>query len=72
MYRVISWLAVALNLMGALCVAYNLRTIGYMLFIVGAVIFVFAEYRNKNTPQVALNGAYLFINILGFYHAVKN
>lgn len=72
MHRVISWLAVALNLTGALFVAYNLRPIGYLLFIVGALIFVFIEYRNKNCPQVALNGAYLFINILGFYHAFKN
>ena len=72
MMKYFAWLAVIISLMGALLVAHNIRAQGYCGFIVGAIIFVLTECKNKNYPQVSLNAAYLLINILGLYHAIKN
>jgi nicotinamide riboside transporter PnuC len=72
MTKNVAWLGVLSNLLGALLVAYNGRILGYSFFVIGALIFILTEYRNRNNPQVTLNGAYLFINVLGLYHAIKN
>ena len=70
MIKFISLLATAISIIGAFFLAFRVFQTGYTLFIVGTIIFIIVEYRQRKFYLVALNSVYLLTSIIGLYHAL--
>jgi hypothetical protein len=71
MLKFLIWFSTAVSVAGAFFLAFRSFQIGYSLFIVGTIIFIFVEIKQRKLYLVALNSVYLLTSLIGFYHAFK-
>lgn len=69
MIHYLKWIGTILSLAGALLVALHHVLPGYALFIAGSLAMLLAAKVQRDGAYLALNGAYLCINLLGVYNA---
>lgn len=70
--NVLQWIGTISGLLGALLVAIGIFFIGYLLFIISSVSWVFAGIKLNNSPITTLNTGFLLINLIGFINLGLN
>lgn len=65
----IKWIGTITNIIGAFLVASQLFLLGYILFAVGSISWLYIGYKAKDNALITLNGVFMLANILGLYNA---
>ena len=65
----LKWIGTIASIAGSFIVAMKLFLIGYCLFIVGSVSWLYVGIRQREIPLIVLNGTFLCANFLGLYNA---
>jgi hypothetical protein len=65
----ISWLGTFSSVAGSFTVAMKFLVAGYSLFLIGAVSWLIVGIVRRDSALIALNGAFLFANLIGLYNA---
>jgi hypothetical protein len=63
--KVIEFLGVVSGIVGSFLVARGVLDIGFCLFLVSSVCLLTSAYKQKNGNLMALQGTFLFSNVLG-------
>ncbi len=63
--KVIEFLGVVCGIVGSFLVARGVLDIGFCLFFVSSVCLLSSAYKQKNGNLMALQGTFLFSNMLG-------
>lgn len=68
--KIISWIGTISSIVGSFTVALQSLMLGYTLFLVGSVSWLYVAIRQKNMSLGVLNATFLCANILGLYKAL--
>jgi len=69
MIKFFSWLGTLASIVGAFMVATKIVFLGYCLFIIGSVSWLFVGIKNRDMPLIVLNGTFLLANLVGLYNS---
>ena len=70
--NILQWIGTISGLLGALLVAIGIFFIGYLLFIISSVSWVFAGIKLNNSPITTLNIGFFVVNVIGFINLGLN
>ena len=66
----IRWIGTLASIVGSFVVASKIFVLGYCLFMLGSVSWLWVGIRSRDTALCVLNGTFLCANILGLYNAL--
>jgi hypothetical protein len=66
----IGWIGTVASVIGSFVVAFQVLVMGYILFLVGCVCWLWVATKSRNTSLGVLNGFFLVANIIGLWKAV--
>lgn len=66
MNKIIAWFGTGTNIAGSFLVALQVSLLGYTLFMLGSVSWIYTAAKNRDKPLLVLNLAFLCANIIGF------
>jgi hypothetical protein len=69
MIKMISWFGTLVSIIGAFCVASQIILIGYILFSLGSISWLYIGIIKKDSALYILNGTFFLANILGLCNA---
>ena len=69
MIKYISWLGTMVSIIGAFCVASQIILIGYILFSMGSISWLYVGFVKRDNALCVLNGTFFIANLLGLYNA---
>lgn len=69
MMNLIKWLGTITSIIGAFTVANGLYTVGYSMFIIGSISWLYTGIRARDNALITLNGIFFLANIMGLYNA---
>lgn len=64
-----SWIGTLSSVLGSFTVALKFFLMGYALFVVGSVAWLYVGVVRRDNALIALNGAFLLANLIGVYNA---
>ena len=64
---VISWVGTVASIVGSFLVAFGILGVGYVLFLVGSLAWLFVAVYKKDMALGSLNGVFFAANIVGLY-----
>ena len=70
MIKMISWFGTMVSIIGAFCVASQIILIGYILFSLGSISWLYIGIIKKDSALYILNGTFFIANMLGLYNAI--
>ena len=70
MIKMISWFGTMVSIIGAFCVASQIILIGYILFSLGSISWLYIGIVKKDSALYILNGTFFIANMLGLYNAI--
>ena len=70
MIKMISWFGTMVSIIGAFCVASQIILIGYILFSLGSISWLYIGIIKKDSALYILNGTFFMANMLGLYNAI--
>ena len=70
MTKMISWFGTMVSIIGAFCVASQIILIGYILFSLGSISWLYIGIIKKDSALYILNGTFFIANMLGLYNAI--
>ncbi len=65
----IKWIGTITNIIGAFLVASQLFLLGYIMFAIGSISWLYIGCKAKDNALITLNGVFMLANILGLYNA---
>lgn len=65
----IAWIGTAASMVGSLLVSFGILKAGFCFFIVGAGLWLYLAWRDKNKPLFWLNMWFMGCNIIGLWRA---
>lgn len=65
----IAWVGTATSILGSFAVALGYMQLGYSLFIVGSISWLWIGWTKRDWPLITLNGTFFLANIVGFSRA---
>jgi len=66
----IGWIGTVASVIGSFVVAFQVFVLGYILFLVGCVCWLWVALKSRNVSLGVLNGFFLVANIIGLWKAV--
>lgn len=69
MLKIVKWLGTASACSGSYTLALGFNLAGYTLFLLGAVLWIFAAVKDKDWANLTMQGFFLGANIIGFSRA---
>lgn len=66
----IRWIGTLASIVGSFVVASKVFVLGYCLFMLGSVCWLWVGIRSRDVALCVLNGTFLCANILGLYNAL--
>ena len=69
MIKYISWFGTMVSIIGAFCVASQIILIGYILFSMGSISWLYVGFVKRDNALCVLNGTFFIANLLGLYNA---
>lgn len=61
----IGWIGTVASVIGSFVVAFQVFVLGYILFLVGSISWLWVAIKSRNTSLGVLNGFFLVANIIG-------
>jgi hypothetical protein len=61
----IGWIGTVASVIGSFVVAFQILVIGYILFLVGCVCWLWVSFKTRNLSLGVLNGFFMCANIIG-------
>lgn len=65
MLKFLGWSGTVINIVGSFLIAFKLAVLGYVLFLIGAVCWLYVAIKNRDSALAVLNLAYVTANIIG-------
>jgi uncharacterized membrane protein len=69
MEKLIGWIGTATSIVGSFAVASKFFLLGYCLFLVGSVSWLYLGIKRKDTALSVLNATFLCANLLGLWNS---
>ena len=69
MIKYVSWFGTMVSIIGAFCVASQIILIGYILFSMGSISWLYVGFVKRDNALCVLNGTFFLANLLGLYNA---
>lgn len=66
----ISWIGTIASVIGSFIVALQIYFIGYILFLIGSVSWLWVAYTRRDTSLAILNLCFLTANIIGLWKVI--
>lgn len=67
--NIIRWIGTLASIVGSFVVASKIFVLGYCLFMLGSVTWLYVGFRMRDSALCVLNGTFLCANLLGLYNA---
>lgn len=64
------WLGTIASVVGSFVVALQIYILGYILFLIGSVSWLYIGIKSGDKPLTVLNGFFLAANIIGLWKAI--
>jgi hypothetical protein len=68
MLNLLSWFGTVVSILGSFAVACKFFEIGYVLFTLGYLSWLFVAYKKSDKALAVLNGTFFMANLLGIYN----
>lgn len=68
--NIIRWIGTAASILGSFIVALQIFVVGYVLFMLGSLSWLFVAVKTKDKALAILNGTFLCANIVGLVKAL--
>ena len=66
----IGWIGTVASVIGSFVVAFQVFVIGYFLFLVGSISWLWVAVKTRNLSLGVLNGFFMVANIIGLWKAI--
>jgi hypothetical protein len=66
----IGWIGTVASVIGSFVVAFQILIIGYVLFLIGSISWLWVSIKTRNLSLGVLNGFFMLANIIGLYKAL--
>lgn len=66
----IGWIGTVASVIGSFVVALQILVVGYILFLVGSVSWLYVAIKTRNLSLGVLNGFFMVANIIGLWKAL--
>ena len=66
----IGWIGTVASVIGSFVVAFQILIIGYILFLIGSISWLWVSIKTRNLSLGVLNGFFMLANIIGLYKAL--
>jgi len=66
----IGWIGTVASVIGSFVVAFQILIIGYILFLIGSISWLWVSIKTRNLSLGVLNGFFMCANIIGLYKAL--
>lgn len=66
----IAWIGTLASILGSFMVATHIFIVGYMLFLLGSVCWLYVGFQKRDNALMLLNGVFFVANIVGLYNAL--
>ena len=66
----IGWIGTVASVIGSFVVAFQILIIGYVLFLIGSISWLWVSIKTRNLSLGVLNGFFMVANIIGLWKAI--
>lgn len=66
----ISWIGTVCSVVGSFVVAFQILVLGYTLFLIGSLSWLYVGIVKRDKPLIVLNGVFFLANVIGLTRAV--
>ena len=66
----IGWIGTVASVIGSFVVAFQILIIGYVLFLIGSISWLWVSIKTRNLSLGVLNGFFMCANIIGLWKAI--
>ena len=66
----IGWIGTVASVIGSFVVAFQILIIGYVLFLIGSISWLWVSIKTRNLSLGVLNGFFMLAIIIGLYKAL--